>query len=164
MRQVMGRNLLLGIVAGTLLAACGFQLQGRLGLSPQLQRVEVRAADRHSDFTRALRRSLKASGARLVDQAGADGAVVRIIEDRFTQNVLSVDARNIPTDYELLYEVEVQVRRGTEELMPPEPFLLTRIYSYNETRALPKEREKDVLREALARDLASVVLRRLASL
>lgn len=157
-------NLWLGMLAGALLVACGFQLQGRLGLSPQLERVEVRVADRHSDFTRALRRSLRASGARLVEEAGADGAVVRIIEDRFTENVLSVDARNIPTDYELIYEVEVEVRRGAAQLMAPEPFLLTRIYSFNETRSLAKEREKDVLREALARDLASVVLRRLASL
>ena len=164
MRQVKLRNLWLGMLAGALLAACGFQLQGRLGLSPQLERVEVRVADRHSDFTRALRRSLRASGARLVEEAGADGAVVRIIEDRFTENVLSVDARNIPTDYELIYQVEVEVRRGAAELMAPEPFQLTRIYSFNETRALAKEREKDVLREALARDLASVVLRRLASL
>lgn len=164
MRQAKLRNLWLGMLAGALLAACGFQLQGRLGLSPQLERVEVRVADRHSDFTRALRRSLRASGARLVEEAGADGAVVRIIEDRFTENVLSVDARNIPTDYELIYQVEVEVRRGAAELMAPEPFQLTRIYSFNETRALAKEREKDVLREALARDLASVVLRRLASL
>ena len=164
MRQAVVRNLLPVMLAGALLAACGFQLQGRQGLSPQLERVEVRAADRHSDFTRALRRSLEASGARLVGDAGAEGATVRIIEDRFTETVLSVDARNIPTDYELVYEVEVEVRRGAEELMPAEPFLLSRIYSYNQTKALPKEREKDVLREALARDLASVVLRRLASL
>lgn len=164
MRKALVRNLLLGIFAGAMLAACGFQLQGRQGLSPQLERVEVRVADRHSDFTRALRRSLQASGARLVADAGTDGAVVRILDDRFTETVLSVDARNIPTDYELVYEVEVEVRRGAEELMPPEPFLLSRIYSYNQARALPKEREKDVLREALARDLASVVLRRLASL
>jgi outer membrane lipopolysaccharide assembly protein LptE/RlpB len=158
-RRVAG----LGLAAG-LLSACGFRLQGQPGLSPQLARVEVRPADRHSDFTRALRRSLDGSGARLVDAAGADGAVVRILFDRFTEKVLSVDARNIPTDYELVYEVEVEVRRGGEQLMPAEPFVLTRIFSFDERRKLAKEREKDVLREALARDLASVVMRRLASL
>jgi LPS-assembly lipoprotein len=153
-----------GLVAALLLSACGFQLQGRHALSPQLQRVEVRPADRHSDFTRALRRSLDGSGAQLVSVAGPDEAVVRILVDRFTEKVLSVDARNIPTDYELAYEVEVEVRRGQEALMPAEPFVLTRIFSYDERRQLAKEREKDVLREALARDLASVVMRRLASL
>src|SRR5690606_268805 len=153
-----------GLLAALLLAACGFQLQGRYGLPPELSRVEARPVDRHSDFTRALRRSLDGSGARLIDTAGAGDAVVRILADSFTEKVLSVDARNIPTDYELVYEVEVEVRRGGETLMPAEPFMLTRIFSYDERRQLAKEREKDVLREALARDLASMVLRRLASL
>lgn len=158
------RNLVLGLVACALVASCGFQLQGRQGLPPQLERAEVRVTDRHSDFTQALRRALKASGARLVDAAGSDGAVIHVLEDRFTEKVLSVDARNIPTDFELVYEVLVEVRQGATGLMAPEPFLMSRIYSFNESKLLAKEREKDILREALARDLASVVLRRLASL
>lgn len=146
------------------LASCGFQLQGRQVLPPPLATVQVDAVDRHSDFTRALRRSLDASGARLVDRGGEGVAVVKVLSDRVTENVLSVDARNIPTDYELIYEVEVEVRANGEELMPAEPFLLSRIYSFNETKLLAKEREKDVLRQALARDMAGMVLRRLTSL
>jgi outer membrane lipopolysaccharide assembly protein LptE/RlpB len=48
--------------------------------------------------------------------------------------------------------------------MPAQPFELSRIYSFDETELLAKEREKDTLRAALARDMASVVLRRLSSL
>jgi LPS-assembly lipoprotein len=158
------RRLLPALAAAALLSACGFQLQGRQQLPPRLATVQVDAVDRHSDFTRALRRSLDASGARLVDGNGTGIAVVRILSDQVTENVLSVDARNIPTDYELIYEVEVEVRAGGEELMPAEPFSLSRIYSFNETRKLAKEREKDVLRQALARDMAGMVLRRLTSL
>jgi outer membrane lipopolysaccharide assembly protein LptE/RlpB len=80
------------------------------------------------------------------------------------ERVLSVDARNIPTDYELTYEVDVVVSAGGKELMATEPFSLSRIYSFDETKLLAKEREKDVLREALARDMASIVLRRLSAL
>jgi len=163
-RATLLLRLLFPVLVGTWLAGCGFQLQGRQQLSPRLATVQVEAADRHSDFTRALRRSLAASGARLVDSAGTDGATVRVLRDRVTENVLSVDARNIPTDYELIYEVEVEVRSGGQELMAAEPFHLSRIYSFDERRKQAKDRERDVLREALARDMASVVLRRLASL
>jgi LPS-assembly lipoprotein len=162
--RAVPRMLLLPLLVGTLLSACGFRLQGRQHLPAVLATVQVEAADRHSDFTRALRRSLDASGAKLVDSAGTGGAVVRILRDRVSENVMSVDARNIPTDFELIYTVEVEVRSGGRELMAAEPFSLSRIYSFDVTRQLPKEREKDVLREALARDMASVVLRRLASL
>jgi LPS-assembly lipoprotein len=146
------------------LAACGFQLQGRQALPAVLTTLEVDTSDRHSDFTAALRRSLAASGAQLVAHADADGTVLRIVRDEVTERVLSVDARNIPTDYELIYEVEVSVRAGGKELMTAEPFTLSRIYSFDETRLLAKEREKDILREALARDMAGVVMRRLSAL
>jgi LPS-assembly lipoprotein len=164
MRVATARSLWLAALSGALLAACGFQLQGRQGLPPRLATIQVDAIDRHSDFTRALRRSLDASGAKLVEGAAADVAVVRIGLDRVRENVLSVDARNIPTDYELIYEVEIEVRAGGRTLLATEPFSLTRIYSFDETKRLAKEREKDVLRQALARDMAGVVLRRLASL
>lgn len=147
-----------------LLTACGFRLQGRQALPAALATVQLEVADSHSDFTAAMRRSLTASGARLVDSAPPDGAVVRILRDDVDTHVLSVDARNIPTDYELIYRVEVAVRAGGEELMAAEPFELSRIYSFDETEQLPKEREKDELRAALAREMASVVLRRLSSL
>ena len=152
------------LVCCVLLAACGFHLQGRQFLPAALATMELDPADAHSDFTTALRRSLGAAGAKLVEHAAPDGAVVRILRDQMSEHVLSVDARNLPTDYELVYEVEVTVRTGNQELMAPQPFRLSRIYSFDETRLLAKEREKDVLREALARDMASVVLRRLSSL
>lgn len=151
-------------LAGMLVSACGFQLQGRQTLPPVLATLQVDPADRHSDFTAALERSLVASGVRLVDHAPADGAVLRVLRDEVTERVLSVDARNIPTDYELIYNVEVAVRAGGSELMATEPFTLSRIYSFDETRLLAKEREKVILREALARDMAGVVLRRLSAL
>jgi LPS-assembly lipoprotein len=147
-----------------LLAGCGFRLQGRQVLPTTLGTLQLDAADPHSDFTAALSRSLTVSGARLVPQAPANGAVVRIVRDQVSEHVLSVDVRNIPTDFELVYEVEVSVRAGDRELMAAEPFTVSRIYSFDEKKLLAKEREKDVLREALARDMASVVLRRLASL
>jgi len=147
-----------------LLAACGFQLQGRRHLPPALATLELDATDSHSDFTVALQRALRGAGAKIVEHAGQDDGVVRIVHDEVTERVMSVNPRNIPTDYELVYEVEVTVRAGGEELLTDQQFSLSRIYSFDETKVLAKEREKDVLRAALARDMASVVLRRLSSL
>lgn len=155
------------------LAGCGFQLQGRQVLSPALERVRLDAADRQSEFTRALRATLIASGSQLVEEskvagdAAADAvppAEVHILQDEVTERVLSVDARNIPTDYELTYTVEIQVRAQQREMLAPEIFELSRIYSFDERRQLAKDREKQILREALARDLAGVVARRLSTL
>jgi LPS-assembly lipoprotein len=147
-----------------LLSACGFQLQGRRVMPPVLSTLYLQAADEQSDFTRALRTALKASGCSLVAEKSADGTTVRIARDELTERVLSVNARNIPTDYELTYRVEVEVRASGQELMAVEPFELTRNFSFDERKKLAKEREKDILRQDLARDIASVVTRRLSAL
>jgi LPS-assembly lipoprotein len=152
------------LAVALLLAGCGFQLQGRRVLPPVLSSLHLEAIDDQSDFTRALRKALQSSGSRLVELGTADGATVRIRRDELKERVLSVDARNIPTDYELTYMVEVEVHAGGRELMVVEPFELSRNYSFNERRYLAKDREKDILREALAKDMASVVVRRLSTL
>lgn len=154
----------LALVVAALLSGCGFQLQGRQVLPAALAELQLDPADRQSQFTRALRASLAASGARLVESAATGGTVVRILHDEVSERVLSVDARNIPTDYELTYAVEIEVRGQGRELLPAEKFSLSHIYSFDETRSLAKEREKQILQDALARDMASVVTRRLASL
>jgi len=147
-----------------MLGACGFHLQGRTQLPESIRRIHVDTADEQSDFVQALRESLRSSGAQLADLPGPTAATLRISRDRVTERVLSVSTRNIPTDYELTYEVEVSVRGAGRELMAPQELTLSRVYSFDEAHLLAKDREKDILREALARDMAGVVLRRLSSL
>jgi LPS-assembly lipoprotein len=145
-------------------SACGFQLQGHQTLPAALSVVNIDAVDRQSDFTQALRATLVTSGAHMVEPAAAGTTIVQIKKDAVTERVLTVSSRNIPTDYELIYEVEVSVSSGGKELLPAEKFSLSRVYSFDETKLLAKEREKAILTEALARDMASVVARRLSSL
>jgi LPS-assembly lipoprotein len=154
--------LLTGVVL--LLAGCGFALQGRVPLPASLQTVYVDAQDSQSDFVQALRASLTASGAQLVEASGQSAAVVRVSQDHVTERVLSVSARNIPTDYELTYEVQLSVMANGQEVMAPELLSLSRIYSFDEQQMLAKDRERDALLEVLARELSGVALRRLYSL
>ena len=154
--------LLLG-VALTLIG-CGFALQGRLPLPPSLHTVYVDAQDSQSEFVQALRASLRASGAQLVETGGTGVAVLRVSQDHVNERVLSVSARNIPTDYELTYEVQLSVMADGRELMAPEPLALSRIYSFDEQQMLAKDRERDALLEVLAKELSGVALRRLYSL
>jgi LPS-assembly lipoprotein len=146
------------------LAGCGFQLQGRRVMPPVLSTLHIDAVDEQSDFTRALRAALMASGSRLVKVPAADGTTLRIARDEVIERVLSVDARNIPTNFELTYQVEVGVRAGGQELMAVEQFEVSKNLTFDERKLLAKEREKDILREDLARDMASVVARVLSEL
>jgi LPS-assembly lipoprotein len=124
----------------------------------------VDAGDEQSDFVDALRGALRSSGVQLTQSRAPEAAQIKVLKDTITERVLSVSARNTPTDYELLYTVELSVSAQGRELMAPEELSLSRVYSFDESKLLAKEREKEILADALARELASVVMRRLASL
>ena len=151
------------LLVALLPAGCGFHLQRPAALPAALQSLRIEAEDPQSEFYRALRRQLQDAGAD-ADAAAGDAARVRILHDATSERVLSVSARNVPTEYELGYSVRLSVVAGDRELLPAEEFTLTRDYSFDETALLAKQHERDMLSVALARDLASVVMRRLASL
>jgi LPS-assembly lipoprotein len=64
----------------------------------------------------------------------------------------------------VFYQIEYSVSNQTSELIAPQKIELTRDYSFDERAVLAKQREQSVLQEALARDLAAQVVRRMATL
>ena len=158
------QSVIVFVCAALSLGGCGWRLQGTAKLSQTMNLTYVDSDDRYTNFNRALRERLHASGAKVTERAVDATAVVRIIKDESGQRVLSVSARNTPEEYEVFYTVEYSVTSGGTELIPPQRLEVTRDYSYDTTAVLAKQREQSILREALAQDLAGLVLRRLASL
>ena len=147
-----------------LLAGCGFHLQGRQPMPQAFAYTYIDAQDEQTDFVQDLRKSLIASGSKVIRTKGSSGAVIDVHADELTEKILSVSARNIPTEYELTYRVKFSVNSGGKTLIDQEEIMATRDFSFDETKLLAKEREQEILREALARDLVVLVMRRLSSL
>ena len=147
-----------------LLAGCGFHLQGRQPLPAQFSHTYVDTKDEQTDFVQDLRKALISSGATLISTAGSTGATISVHKDELTEKILSVSARNIPTEYELTYKVEFSVTANGKPLIEHEEISATRDLSFDEAQLLAKEREQEILQEALAHDLVALVMRRLAAL
>jgi outer membrane lipopolysaccharide assembly protein LptE/RlpB len=62
------------------------------------------------------------------------------------------------------YTVTFSLNVGAESLIQRESLVATRAYTYDETQVLAKEAEEQILREALADDLARRVLQRIQAL
>jgi LPS-assembly lipoprotein len=154
----------LALLVAALALGCGFQLQGRTPLPAAFAKTYVEAEDRQSDFVQDLRKSLLGAGKQIAPARTAASAVVRIVEDKLDQRVLSVSGNNVPREYELVYTVRFAVEVGGKEVIAPEEVSTTGDFSFDERILLAKEREQEILRAALARDLVSIVMRRLASL
>jgi LPS-assembly lipoprotein len=95
-------------------------------------------------------------------QAGVP--VIDVLEDKTEQRVLSISASNLPTEYEVFYTVRYRVRVDGKDVLAPQVLKLSKDYSFNENAVLAKEEEQQLIRRALAQELATVVVRRLAAL
>jgi LPS-assembly lipoprotein len=152
------------IVVFLLLAGCGFQLRGAVTVPPEMSRTFIETDDRHSLFYRGLRDSLRAAGVEIVDSPVDATATFSIASDNTNQRVLSVSARNVPTEYEVYYTVVYGVVTRERPLLPLRSQTLTRDYTWDESRVLGKEKEEQVLREAIVDDLIRIVLFQLSGI
>jgi LPS-assembly lipoprotein len=177
MRRTVAPALL--VACAVLVGGCGFRLQGSTPLPAVVATVQLDAADDRTPFAQALRRRLGASGATLAPRgatvsgaSGASGApgaapgiaVLRIERDEVLERVTSVSARNIPREYELTQVVRFSLDAGGTRRISSAEVSASRSLTFDERRALAKEREREQLRETLADEVAGVVLQRVAGL
>jgi LPS-assembly lipoprotein len=146
-----------------LLNACGFHLQSRPEVPPEMQRTKLEVQDPYSQFARRLETHLEQSGVNVVTKP--DGAAVLEVPLNETRKEIQSIGDNARVR-EFLIRHTVQFRLlaadGTE-LIPMQSFEQSRIYSFNEQDILAAEREDEFLRNDLADSLARMVVRRLGT-
>ena len=147
-----------------LLAACGFQMRGAVSVPAEMARTYVASDDQRSLFYRRLRESLRGAGVNVVDSEAEATATFSILSDIPGQRVLSVSARNVPREFEVFYTVYYTVQTETATILEPRSQTLTRDYTWDETQVLGKEKEEELLREAIVADLVRIVLIQLSSI
>lgn len=147
-----------------ILAACGFHMRGAASVPPEMVRTYISADDQRSLFYRRLRDSLQNAGVNIVDSPVEATATFSIISDIPGQRVLSVSARNVPTEFEVFYTIFYSVETADTTLLEPRAQTLTRDYTWDATEVLGKEREEELMREAIVDDLVRIVLIQLSAI
>jgi LPS-assembly lipoprotein len=147
-----------------LIAACGFSLQGATSTPAAMQRTYISTPDRFSQFYRELRRNLQAAGVDVVDSPSDATATLTILYDFTDQRVLSVSARNVPTEFEVFYTVRYGITSGEQNLLEPQELTLTRDYTYDSTLVLGKAQEEQIMRDAIVDDLVRIVLKQISAI
>ena len=129
-----------------------------------MARTYISVDDQNSQFYRALREQLQAAGVDIVDSAAASTATLSITFDETDQRVLSVSARNVPTEYEVYYTIQYGIDDGVRNLLEPQALTVTRDYTYDTRLVLGKAREEELMRKAIVEDLVRIVLKQIATL
>ncbi|HEY2258003.1 MAG TPA: LPS assembly lipoprotein LptE [Variovorax sp.] len=156
------RDFLAAAAASLLLSGCGFKLRE----APQFSFKSI-AIPANTAFANYLRRNLKATGTVEVlpaDQAAKAEAVLDILAETRDNVVVSIDSSGQVRDLLLRLTVRFQLRgQGGRDLLEPTQLQQTRDISYNETAALAKQSESDLLFRDMQSDIAQQVVRRLAA-
>lgn len=139
-------------------------MQGSLTTPAEMQRTYIATDNRYSLFYRELRLQLQATGVNVVETQAESTATLSILYDETDQRVLSVSARNVPTEYEVYYTIRYAIDVGGSGLMPTQELTLTRDYTYDSTLVLGKAREEEVLRGVIVEDLVRIVLKQISTL
>ena len=129
-----------------------------------MEQTYIASADRHSQFYRELQVAMRSSGVELVDNVANATATFSISFDQTGQRVLSVSARNVPTEYEVFYTIEYALQAGQRNLLEVQSLTLTRDYTYDSTLVLGKSHEEALLRDAIVDDLVRIVLKQISTL
>ncbi len=130
----------------------------------EMQRTYIATDDRHSLFYRELRIELQEAGVNIVDSPADATATLSITFDETDQRVLSVSARNVPTEYEVYYTIRYNIDNGSNRLLEPQTLTVTKDYTYDELLVLGKAHEEELLRDACVDDLVRIVLKQISAL
>ncbi len=133
-------------------------------MPPEMQRTYIDALERNTQFHRELRRQLLATNVSVVESPDEATAILTVAADETGQRVLSVSARNVPTEYEVFYSIGYSLVAGDKRMLMPQDLTFTRDYTWDETLVLGKQQEEDLMREAIVSDLVRTVLKQISAL
>jgi LPS-assembly lipoprotein len=154
------RALIVPMLGGMLLAACGFQLRGSTELP--FQRIAMQGFAPRSPLAEELRKTL-AQSAEVVATPAQAQVVLHALSDRRERGVVASTTAAQVRELQLRVRLEFKLTTpGGRELIPATELLLTRDMSYSETVALAKEYEEEQLLRAMQSDIIGQLMRRLA--
>lgn len=151
-----------------LLVSCGFHLRGSMveGFPKEFSVLRIKLSDRLAVRHEPLRQA--------VENALRDEAHVTVVEqekvptlvlepESVSSGAVSVNRAGKVSEYRISYSVSFQLLDGEgKELLGGQTIRLVRDYVYDPLGVIGKEREDQELREAMRRDAASQIVRRLA--
>lgn len=156
------RSLLLASGAGLALAGCGFKLRQ----APEFA-FQTIAMPTNTAYLSQLRRAIGVTGRLTVlpmTEVENAETVFEVLSETRESMVLSTNSAGQVREMQLFLRIRFRLRTPAgKELIPPAEMLQSRDITYNETAALAKENETNLLYRDMVTDMVQQTLRRLAA-
>lgn len=148
------------LLAGLVLAGCGFHLRGQSPLPFGSAYVDALPG---SPLASLLDQSLRLNGKRVVASPEVAEVVIRLEREQRGKEILSLSGTGKVRELRLIRRVTVSAYdRGGRQLLAPTELTVTRDFSYDDAQILAKEAEEAQLMRDMEQELLRQILRRLA--
>lgn len=143
------------------LAACGFHLRG----AASLPFASIYVPNATGGIALDLKRHIQSgSGTRVVDEPKGAEALLLFSEETRAKEILSLNAAGRVREFRLVYRVGFRVDDAKGgAFLPGTTVTLTRDVTYDDTVALAKEAEEQLLFRDMQSDMVQQILRRIAA-
>jgi LPS-assembly lipoprotein len=160
LKRTTGKALALMLML--LLAGCGFQLRGEAQLPAAMERTYIAAIPAAPDLPRQLKLLLTGNDIEVVGSQTEASAVLVILEDRITREVLSVGASARVREFALNYAVRFRLDdKDGNPLLAEQVMTLRDDYQFDQQQVVGTASEEELLRREMVRTMAREILRRL---
>lgn len=154
-------NTFIAINLCLLLAACGFHLRGAdsAGIPAEKLYLDIGGS---GDIGREVREQLRLTDTTLTETAKESDYIIRVTNQQFNREVLSVSARTGKVEeYELTLSVLLSIATPAgDTLLSNAPISASRDYVFDETAVIASGDEQALLREEMTRQIANLALLR----
>jgi LPS-assembly lipoprotein len=147
-----------------LLGACGFHLRGAAPLPAEMSVTYIHGTAEFNPLYDDFRAALENRGARVTQDRGEATAVLDILENNFDKDVLTVDLSGKVLEYRLRQNIQFEVAAADGHmLIERQSVTMSRDLKFNRNDVLGKERESELFRKELQRDVVNLAMLRMTA-
>lgn len=159
------RAIVVSLACAALLGACGFQLRGSDGRAAIPFKTIYIGVPETSPLGIELRRNIRARDTQIVSDPKAAEAIIEVLDEGRDRAIQSLNTQGRIREIALLYRLRFRVKdAANKELLATTEIVLKRNISFNESQAIAKEKEEELLYRDMQSDLVQQILRRLSAL
>jgi len=151
-------------VVALLLAACGFHPRGSSPLPAEMSVIYIAGTGEFNALYDDLRTALESQGASITQERDKATAVLNILENKSTTDVLSVNLSGKALEYLISQRIHFEVTAADGHmLVDQQTVTASRSMKFNSNSALSSEREWETIRRELMRDVVNLAMLRISA-
>ncbi len=157
-------NLLIIVIALSLLSSCGYRLAGKADLDPVFETTHVSYQGRGRLIAELLEDQFKVNKYQLVERDQAS-AVVDVLYEITERNILALDEEGKVREYELILRVGIEIKDAQgKKLINNQEVRLSRDFLFEINQLLGKSGEERKIYQEMREDASRLILYRLQAI